>query len=1169
MTISNDKRIPVRRNWKVTESARFECDLHLVSQGDVRRNRASSEHSLMDDKNCSNPQICQVVDDNHLDNCLTTEITSLYSPSNIIFQQPLDFSPSKTIHTIPNDTSQIIPEYQLSKSFIEEDNNFVTEIELISLTGQRESIPHYRLRVDPCTAFIGYKNRDFRSAKRITRHYANKYPLPKSITELTTIEDIRSESTETFNKTIEYHSEEDHSEGVEDEDDDTLSLTSEQIENTLDYFILCGLRVSQMTKTYEDLDAITQLLEEKQTDLELAAKIGKNLLERNRDLQSRLVETEKNLCARDEVISQLNHNLTVKDNLLRIFLRDSDQLADTNDDQTSISSSGRVSPVRSQCLSSIGGGGGDGISLSSINFSQLNRKLQDLEEENNALRQERNRMSATADALDEHETALVRDCARQLVAANMHIRTLSDELAKKSDAFINQQSEVTRLLTRGLDLESRVKQLTAENEMLINRLKEAQITQSFLTSELKTSRDKYDECLTLYNEARSEIRALRKRSRRSYYRPSSLISGHSVVNNPICHSTSTTYLNGVTVMTSTQSDPDPTSYYYNHSSPQHEASDGSSSSLDILSTQNPGSDNLETSLAADLAHTKLREYSADNVRHLFRAMEQVRSTRTSTYPTTSTANNDNDHHNNSNIPPESGLEDTVSSSGFVSGSEPSDNLRKHRSGGSEQVSYSSSPYAIRPSIPNISPIRLQDTEQRFSPMNYHHDYPYYINQIQSGNHLLESEKRHSWLGISSNSSEKGYLHHHLHHNTGINFKNSFDDSLLSCDPNVVGSNPLYYKLPQRLKLIKPLDGSNVLQHWQHLATPSFTRALFDAPLPGVQSRTGVSDITNPNSPKTTDDHQRSLPPRSSLVSSSSQMIPLRCKGLSTYSPFDLSHIRPDAKCKRKSSEGYISMSQFGSSSSPYLLNNRIRARSLDHLLLGSPPSSSSLSQYCKKDKTDESLQFYQAFDHLRLNDSTASPSSFLPTFSLTSLVSAILPFSVLPSSSTHNDDKRNIGDKTSVVTTTNTTTTATVKSSSSSLNVMGESVRLRPKCSPTTGLQGLLDMHKEDSNSSKSLFHRTSTTKSITSTTQASLSSSSSTTLSPCRSSPNLVSLPNPQPPTLVCPTVNRPTSYSRPSRATNLTEITEEAGSPPNSEQAQNSSSSSQQVQETSLQSN
>jgi trafficking kinesin-binding protein 1 len=43
---------------------------------------------------------------------------------------------------------------------------------------------------------------------------------------------------------------------------------------TLDYFVSCGDRLSQMTKTYHDIDAVTRLLQEKEKDLELAAKIG-------------------------------------------------------------------------------------------------------------------------------------------------------------------------------------------------------------------------------------------------------------------------------------------------------------------------------------------------------------------------------------------------------------------------------------------------------------------------------------------------------------------------------------------------------------------------------------------------------------------------------------------------------------------------------------------------------------------------------------------------------------------------------------------------------------------------------------------------------------------------------------------------------------------------------
>ena len=65
-------------------------------------------------------------------------------------------------------------------------------------------------------------------------------------------------------------------------------LTVEQAEATLAYFISCGDRLFQMTKTYHDVEAVTSLLQEKENDLELAAKIGQELLERNRRLKERV-----------------------------------------------------------------------------------------------------------------------------------------------------------------------------------------------------------------------------------------------------------------------------------------------------------------------------------------------------------------------------------------------------------------------------------------------------------------------------------------------------------------------------------------------------------------------------------------------------------------------------------------------------------------------------------------------------------------------------------------------------------------------------------------------------------------------------------------------------------------------------------------------------------------
>ncbi|CAH8446786.1 unnamed protein product [Schistosoma turkestanicum] len=780
--------------------------------------------------------------------------------------------------------------------------------------------------------------------------------------------------------------------------------------------VLCGLRVSQMTHTYEDLDAITKLLEEKQTDLELAAKIGKNLLAKVHDLQSRLLEAEKSVNDRDEVISQLNHNLTVKDNLLRIFLRDSGQITDINDDQSSIVSSGRVSPVRSHQGLSSSAGGGNGFCLSSVNFSQLHKKLEDLEEENNLLRQERNRLSATADKLDEHETVLVRDCTRELIAANMRIDNLSDELVKKADAYMNQQSENTRLLTRNLDLENRVRQLTTENEMLVSRLNELQMSYSLLASELKTSRDKYDECLTLYNEARSENRTLRKRSRRGYYRPNSLIPSNSLLNNSVLPTIPSSYSNGATL--TPQSDPNP--FYDCHRSclsSYQVVSDGSTSSLDMLTTRNPDSEHLGSSLAVEI-----KETATDNIKS--------------------------------------------------------------------------------------------------NELNCH------VQQPTNPNYLLESEKRHSWFdcGVTCNSSsDKGY---YSIRDSGMNFQNSFDDSLLSYNRNVVCSCKSYRNLPQRLKLIKPIDGSNVLQHWQHLATPSFTRALFEAPLPGVQSRAGVSDSTNVNCPtlvNTTDSRHHPVSVGSSPISSSSR-VQLECSNsLTAHSSSDVPQVQANMKPAEESLKKCADIKRFGSDSPTCFLNNQFRTRSLDHLVIG-PSSSTYRDRISNNTNNNESIQFHQSFDHVKRNESA---SSYLSSFSVTSLVSALLPFAttILPSASL--SDKRGVSVN-------NETTTKTSHNELTRL-------RLKYPSSSTTGLEGLLDVNTKDTDLSESLLHRTS-----------------ASILSTNNNVSNSVILSNPQSSTIIPASVSRGAiSHSLQVRTSNSTEITEQPGSPPKPENGQQSLSS------------
>lgn len=91
----------------------------------------------------------------------------------------------------------------------------VPEVEVISLLG--EELPRYRLRADYLTEFGGYANSDFVDA---------------SVIETPCLPD--------------------------DDEKRLVGLTAEQAEATLEYLISSGYRLSQMTKTYHDVEAVTR-----------------------------------------------------------------------------------------------------------------------------------------------------------------------------------------------------------------------------------------------------------------------------------------------------------------------------------------------------------------------------------------------------------------------------------------------------------------------------------------------------------------------------------------------------------------------------------------------------------------------------------------------------------------------------------------------------------------------------------------------------------------------------------------------------------------------------------------------------------------------------------------------------------------------------------------------
>ncbi|XP_067857913.1 trafficking kinesin-binding protein 1 isoform X2 [Heptranchias perlo] len=277
--------------------------------------------------------------------------------------------------------------------------------------------------------------------------------------------------------------------------DVNIDLTHEQIEETLKYMLLCAERVGQMTKTYNDIDAVTRLLEEKERDLELAARIGQSLLKKNKTLTERNEHLEEQVEHAREEVSQLRHELSMKDELLQFY---------TNAAEESESDSTSSTPLRrNESTSSV---------QNYFHLDSLQRKLKDLEEENVVLRTETCHLQTETISYEEKEQQLVNDCVKELRDANIQLLNLSEELAKKTEDAARQQEEITHLLSQIVDLQKKAKAYAVENEELTQHLSAAKDAQRQLTAELRELEDKYAECMEMLHEAQEEIKNLRNKT---------------------------------------------------------------------------------------------------------------------------------------------------------------------------------------------------------------------------------------------------------------------------------------------------------------------------------------------------------------------------------------------------------------------------------------------------------------------------------------------------------------------------------------------------------------------------------------------------------------------------------------------------------------------------------
>ncbi|XP_076233918.1 trafficking kinesin-binding protein milt isoform X2 [Calliopsis andreniformis] len=248
--------------------------------------------------------------------------------------------------------------------------------------------------------------------------------------------------------------------------------------------VLCSNRVSQMTKTYNDIEAVTRLLEEKEKDLELTARIGKELLSHNQKLEASVTTLESDLKEANEKITQLTHELAKKTELIQIL---------TNDVEESSSEAGTPTGLR-------------GITL-----DMMQKKISSLESENKQLRTEFAKLVYDADNSEEQEAKLVKDIAAQLASANMEVDGIAEELDRQKEENRMQHEQIVSLTAKLSETELRLAQLMAEHDEVGATLLITRDNQNTLASELAEFKDRYAEVVNLLAETQEQLRKQRKK----------------------------------------------------------------------------------------------------------------------------------------------------------------------------------------------------------------------------------------------------------------------------------------------------------------------------------------------------------------------------------------------------------------------------------------------------------------------------------------------------------------------------------------------------------------------------------------------------------------------------------------------------------------------------------
>ncbi|XP_033728097.1 trafficking kinesin-binding protein 1-like isoform X1 [Pecten maximus] len=561
-----------------------------------------------------------------------------------------------------------------------------------------------------------------------------------------------------------------------------VGLTNESAGSPVYFPVLCAERVTQMTRTYNDIEAVNRLLEEKERDLELAARIGQTLLQKNQDLTDKNESLEEQVSQATEKLNQFKHEILRKDELLQALTHSESDSTPTDDSPN---------------------GNTEGLYV--LGATSLQKKVKSLEEENIKLRIETVQLSAETSEFEEKEQKLVTDCLEQLGEVKDQIEVYSQELALKTEETYSQKEEITNLLAQLVDLQRKCKVLTAENLELQKHLEASQSSQKHLTKELAEYKDKHDEVLELLEENQEELRKLRRQQKPN-------VAKHS-------------YLS-----TSLLSIP--------NDSIASELESSLKSEIDFPIGYSPAERKVhnwrifETAKAAKKASSKHNGISNSNS---FGTEKTSGISGMSGLSGLSTLSLNDSLDSGARSPAMSGVASSVGKLGALS----SNMSNRSSMYFSETESVQSDGYTAdldslygdvkkhslgRPGIPGSN-----DLETALRKLSIRR-----ANELNEEDFFEDEENRKRQRHRSDTNKSDAQ------ESTDTPGMCPTPDSTLSTGSfrsgfsqfSYPGSNSSHYRLPEKLKIIKPLEGSVTLRHWQQLATPHLG-GIFES-RPGVQ-----------------------------------------------------------------------------------------------------------------------------------------------------------------------------------------------------------------------------------------------------------------------------------------------------------------------------------------------